>query len=208
MKRREAFKNISLFLSGTLVLPTSSIFLNSCSSPDKELNWIPKYLNNDEAFLLNELSNTIIPNSEFPGALVVGVPSEIESYIFNVLEEKNISKFRDGLKKLNHFLNNNSSKSSKPFFESNLLEKTKMLIEEALESSSMKPSRINQTLLVGGSTRIPAVVQSLTKLMGKPPVKGVNVDEAVVCGAAVYAGLKTEDKSLNKKQQELSLIHI
>jgi len=38
--------------------------------------------------------------------------------------------------------------------------------------------------------------------MGKPPVKGVNVDEAVVCGAAVYAGLKTEDKSLNKKQQE------
>ena len=82
------------------------------------------------------------------------------------------------------------------------LEKTKMLIEEALESSGMKPSRINQTLLVGGSTRIPAVVQSLTKLMGKPPVKGVNVDEAVVCGAAVYAGLKTEDKSLNKKQQE------
>ena len=95
MKRREAFKNISLFLSGTLVLPTSSIFLNSCSSPDKELDWIPKYLNNDEAFLLNELSNTIIPNSEFPGALVVGVPSEIESYIFNVLEEKNINEFRD-----------------------------------------------------------------------------------------------------------------
>ena len=62
MKRREAFKNISLFLSGTLVLPTSSIFLNSCSSPDKELDWIPKYLNNDEAFLLNELSNTIIPD--------------------------------------------------------------------------------------------------------------------------------------------------
>ena len=82
------------------------------------------------------------------------------------------------------------------------LEKTKMLIEETLESSGMKPSRISQTLLVGGSTRIPAVVQSITKLMGKPPVKGVNVDEAVVCGAAVYAGLKTEDKSLNKKQQE------
>ena len=66
----------------------------------------------------------------------------------------------------------------------------------------MKPSRINQTLIVGGSTRIPAVVQSLTKLMGKAPVKGVNVDEAVVCGAAIYAGLKTEHKSLNTKQQE------
>jgi len=57
-------------------------------------------------------------------------------------------------------------------------------------------------LLVGGSTRVPAVVESLTKLMGKPPVKGVNVDEAVVCGAAIYAGLKTEHKSLNQKQKE------
>jgi len=82
------------------------------------------------------------------------------------------------------------------------IEKTKMLIEEAMESAGMKPSRINQVLLVGGSTRVPAIVESLTKLMGKPPVKGVNVDEAVVCGAAIYAGLKTEHKSLNQKQKE------
>ena len=127
MKRREALKNVSLFISGTLAIPTGSILLNSCSNPSKELGWNPKYLNNEEAFFLSELANTIIPNTEFPGALAVGVPLEIETYVFNVLEEKNISKFRDGLKKLNHFLNNNSSKSSKPFFESNLLEKTKML---------------------------------------------------------------------------------
>jgi len=38
--------------------------------------------------------------------------------------------------------------------------------------------------------------------MGKPPIKGVNVDEAVVCGAAIYAGLKTEKKILNTEQQE------
>ena len=127
MKRREALKNVSLFVSGTLAIPTGSILLNSCSNPSKELGWNPKYLNNEEAFFLSELANTIIPNTEFPGALAVGVPLEIETYVFNVLEEKNISKFRDGLKKLNDFLNNNSSKSSKPFFESNLLEKTKML---------------------------------------------------------------------------------
>ena len=127
MKRREALKNVSLFISGTLAIPTGSILLNSCSNPSKELEWNPEYLNNEEAFFLSELANTIIPNTEFPGALAVGVPLEIEAYVFNVLEEKNISKFRDGLKKLNHFLNNNSSKSSKPFFESNLLEKTKML---------------------------------------------------------------------------------
>lgn len=39
-------------------------------------------------------------------------------------------------------------------------------------------------------------------MMGKPPVKGVNVDEAVVCGAAIYAGLKTEKKILSDEQQE------
>ena len=82
------------------------------------------------------------------------------------------------------------------------IEKTKMLIEEVMEASGMNPKRINQVLLVGGSTRVPAVIKSLTKLMGKPPVKGVNVDEAVVCGAAIYAGLKTENKSLNEKQKE------
>ena len=127
MKRREALKNVSLFVSGTLAIPTGSILLNSCSNPSKELGWNPKYLNNEEAFFLSELANTIIPNTEFPGALAVGVPLEIETYVFNVLEKKNISKFKDGLKKLIDFLNNNSSKSSKPFFESNLLEKTEML---------------------------------------------------------------------------------
>ena len=66
----------------------------------------------------------------------------------------------------------------------------------------MNPKRINQVLLVRGSTRIPAVVKKFNQLMGKPPVKGVNVDEAVVCGAAIYAGLKTEKKSLNEKQKE------
>ena len=81
------------------------------------------------------------------------------------------------------------------------IEKIKMLIEEAMEASGMKPSRINQTLLVGGSTRIPLITKVLTNIMGKPPVKGVNVDEAVVCGAAIYAGLKTEKKTLSNEQQ-------
>ena len=82
------------------------------------------------------------------------------------------------------------------------IEKIKMLIEEAMEASGMKPSRINQTLLVGGSTRVPIITKVLTNLMGKPPVKGVNVDEAVVCGAAIYAGLKTKKEILNTQQQE------
>ena len=174
MKRREAFKNISLFLSGTLVLPTSSIFLNSCSSPDKELDWIPKYLNNDEAFLLNELSNTIIPNSEFPGALVVGVPSEIESYIFNVLEENNINEFRDGLKDLDNYLNNNISKSSKSYYNSSLLEKTNILntIQKNKDSEIRKAYMSIKNLVVSSYFRSEVGATQVLKYNGPSIVLG------------------------------------
>tara|TARA_B110000914_G_C15251276_1_gene348699 strand:- start:77 stop:652 length:576 start_codon:yes stop_codon:yes gene_type:complete len=127
MERRKVLKNVSLFISSSLVMPTGSILLNSCSNSSLELEWKPKYLNNDEAFFLSELANTIIPNTKFPGALAVGVPLEIETYVFNVFEEKNISKFRNELNKLDDFLNKNPSKFSKNFYESSLLEKTEIL---------------------------------------------------------------------------------
>ena len=95
MKRREAFKNLSLFVYGTLTIPASSL-LNSCSPSSKKIDWSAKYLNEDEAFFLNEVSNTIIPNTEFPGALAAGVPKEIEDYVFNVFEDDKIENFRDG----------------------------------------------------------------------------------------------------------------
>lgn len=126
MKRREAFKNLSLFVYGSLTLPASSL-LNSCSPASKEVNWNPKYLNTDEAFFLSEISNTIIPNTEFPGAIAVGVPTEIENYIFNVFEDNKIQSFREELNQLDEYLNNlNSNKS---FYDSTLGEKTKILNE-------------------------------------------------------------------------------
>jgi molecular chaperone DnaK len=81
------------------------------------------------------------------------------------------------------------------------IEKTKMLIEEALDDAKCKANQITQTLLVGGSTRVPIVIESLTKIMGKPPIKGVNVDEAVACGAAIHAGLLRK-KDLNSNQKK------
>ncbi len=81
------------------------------------------------------------------------------------------------------------------------IEKTKMLIEEVLDDAKCKTNQITQTLLVGGSTRIPLVIESLTKIMGKPPVKGVNVDEDVACGAAIHAGLLRK-KDLNSNQKK------
>jgi len=81
------------------------------------------------------------------------------------------------------------------------LEKLKMLMEEVLEGSETKPEEVSHTLLVGGSTRIPIILNTIEKIMKKPPLKGVNVDEAVAAGAAIYAGLKS-GKNLNQAQKK------
>lgn len=73
---------------------------------------------------------------------------------------------------------------------SGLLTKTELLIEAVLDEVKMTPKDIDYVLLVGGSTRVPAVRECLTKLMGKIPLDAVNPDEAVALGAAIYAGLK------------------
>ena len=81
------------------------------------------------------------------------------------------------------------------------IEKIKMLMEEALDRAECKANNISQTLLVGGSTRMPIVSEIIKKIMKKAPVKGVNVDEAVACGAAIFAGLQNKS-SLNSAQKK------
>ena len=121
MKRRDSIKTITSFVCGGLVLPSSSLILNSCSSPTQEIEWEPKYLEIDDAFFINELSNTIIPNTELPGAVALGVPQEIENYVFNVYNEKNLKKFQNDLHTFkNHLI-------EKLFYESILSEKTVIL---------------------------------------------------------------------------------
>jgi len=71
----------------------------------------------------------------------------------------------------------------------NLLARTDILIEVALDEVKLRPSDIQQVLLVGGSTRIPAVKERLEKTFGYPPIAAVNVDECVTLGAALHAGL-------------------
>jgi len=72
---------------------------------------------------------------------------------------------------------------------SSFLSRTDILVEVALEEAGLKPSEIDKVLLVGGSTRIPAVQERLEKMFGRPPENAVNVDECVALGAALHAGL-------------------
>jgi molecular chaperone DnaK len=61
--------------------------------------------------------------------------------------------------------------------------------QQALADAGLKPSDIDKVLLVGGSTRIPAVQEAVKNLFGKEPYKGINPDEVVALGAAVQAGV-------------------
>jgi len=70
-----------------------------------------------------------------------------------------------------------------------LLQKTVGPARQALSDSGVDPSKIDEVVLVGGSTRIPRVQQIVRELFGKEPHKGVNPDEVVAVGAAVQAGV-------------------
>ncbi|GGI43532.1 chaperone protein DnaK [Paenibacillus marchantiophytorum] len=72
-----------------------------------------------------------------------------------------------------------------------LVERTLGPTRQALTDSGLSTSQIDKVVLVGGSTRIPAVVEAIKKLIGKEPHKGVNPDEVVALGAAVQAGVLT-----------------
>jgi molecular chaperone DnaK len=70
-----------------------------------------------------------------------------------------------------------------------ILQRTIGPCKQALQDAGVKPSDIDEVVLVGGSTRIPKVQQIVRELFGKEPHKGVNPDEVVAVGAAVQAGV-------------------
>jgi molecular chaperone DnaK len=74
-----------------------------------------------------------------------------------------------------------------------LIERTQGPVMQALEDAGVKASDINEVVLVGGQTRMPAVIDLVRKIFGKEPHKGVNPDEVVAVGAAIQAGVLVGD---------------
>ncbi len=72
-----------------------------------------------------------------------------------------------------------------------LVESTVQPVRQALADSKMKPEQIDHVLLVGGSTRVPLVQETIKKILGKDPDKGINPDECVALGAAIQGGVLT-----------------
>jgi molecular chaperone DnaK len=76
---------------------------------------------------------------------------------------------------------------------SHLVERTMGPTRQAIRDSGLSASQIDKVILVGGSTRIPAVVEAIKKETGKEPSKGVNPDEVVAMGAAIQGGVISGD---------------
>ena len=76
---------------------------------------------------------------------------------------------------------------------SDLVERTKKPCIDAIKDAGLKASDIDEVILVGGSTRIPAVQEMVKKIFGQDPHKGVNPDEVVAIGAAIQGGILAGD---------------
>jgi molecular chaperone DnaK len=76
---------------------------------------------------------------------------------------------------------------------SDLVERTMGPVRQALSDADLSASEIDKVILVGGSTRIPAVQEAIKKALGKEPHKGVNPDEVVALGASIQGGVITGD---------------
>ena len=112
-----------------------------------------------------ELSSTLSTNVNLPFITAInGTPAHLNMDI-------NRSKFED--------------------LTSDLVKATEGPVKEALKDAGVSASEVNKILLVGGSTRIPAVQESVKKLVGKDPQKDINPDECVAIGAALQGGVLT-----------------
>jgi len=80
---------------------------------------------------------------------------------------------------------------------SKLIEKTMRPTRQAMKDAGVKKGDVDKVILVGGSTRIPAVQTAVEKEAGKEPYKGINPDEAVAMGAAIQAGIIAGDEGVS-----------
>lgn len=72
-----------------------------------------------------------------------------------------------------------------------LVDKTMGPTKQAMQDAGLTPDKVDKILMVGGSTRIPAVQEAVRKYLGKEPFKGINPDECVAVGASIQAGVLT-----------------
>jgi len=132
-----------------------------------------------------------------------GEKSDEEDYTRTDAEEdkKSLSK-RDSIKvRINR---KNITVTKDEFVEaiSSMIAQTEMLCDSVVAEAGIEYSDIKEVLLVGGSTRVPAVLESVKKTFGKDPVTSENVDEIVALGASLYCAFKGNREKLSNTQKK------
>ena len=151
--------------------------------------------NNLGGFNLDEDLAALI-DSQFVTTYNVSALNEKKSRHLLFERAQNIKRRLSSRSQINNELINNSMGQSISFsitrghFEQIIqprIRQTEMLVDNALFKLGLKPADIDHVLLVGGSTRIPAVQKMLERKFSKPPIRSLNPDEAVAMGAAIKA---------------------
>ena len=121
--------------------------------------------------------------------------TELEKNKIKLTDEKtSLEKINNSIESSKQNLIENNYKLKNEI--SNLIEKTMAPTRQAMKDSGVKKGNVDKVLLVGGSTRVPAVQSAIEKEVGKAPFKGINPDEAVAMGAALQAGIIVGDEGV------------
>lgn len=96
IKRREALRRTAWIMGGALTAPTIAGILNGCT-PNPELTWEPAFFSEDQARLVMEMAEAILPETDTPGAKALGVPGFIEEMISLCYNPAERTRFMEGL---------------------------------------------------------------------------------------------------------------
>lgn len=139
------------------------------------------------------------------GTDLITNPSDKNKFLFDAENiKKTLSKKERAKRAINGPSGQIKFELGKSEFEeaiSTFIAQTETLVEGVLDETSLQPGDITNVLLVGGSTRIPAIQESLRNLFKREPLIAVNVDEAVTLGAAIYSGLMAPQNQRNAAQR-------
>lgn len=100
MERREAIQRTAMIMGTALTPGIATAILGGCT-PKVELDWAPKFLSLEEANMAGQIADRIIPRTETPGALDVGVDQFIDRMLLEVYSEQDSSAYRRGLERIN-----------------------------------------------------------------------------------------------------------
>jgi len=130
---------------------------------------------------------------------------DLESEDFTPEDAENMKRSlsqRDSVSK--RIVRTNIEITRKEFEESisSLIAQTEMLCESVLDEANISLSEVQEVILVGGSTRMPVVSESVKRVFGKEAIKFGNPDEVVALGASLYAAFKSDRTHMNKLQKD------